>query len=240
MAQIRNRWNGDLILDSSHADLRSADLRDADLCGANLRDADLRGADLRSADIRSANLSGANLREADLCGANLRGADLRDADLRSADLSGADLCGANLSGANLRSADLNGTNLRSADLRSADLNGTHLDPDATIPDTTDEDLIAAGFEISGEYVLGWRTACSQHCGDTMYVTRNEPYCAQYFSTDADTPCHPGIYLAGMVWLEREYAGVDLVRVKCRRDELVQAGDKWRAKRVWVISHANNH
>ena len=37
------------------------------------------------------------------------------------------------------------------------------------------------------------------------------------------------------WLTTEYgADIEIVRCKCRRDELVHAGDKWRAKRIWVL------
>ena len=190
---------------------------------ANLNSADLRGADLRGADLGDADLSGADLGDADLSGADLRGAYLSDAYLSDANLSGANLRGANLRGAYLVSADLSG----------ADLRGTALDPAAAPPPLPDAALVAAGLEIDGPWVLGWRTARSVHVGSTVYAP-GSAHVAPRFSVDAGTPCHPGIYLASLAWLEREF-GMDVPRVRCRalRAELVHAGDKWRAKRLWI-------
>ena len=50
---------------------------------------------------------------------------------------------------------------------------------------------------------------------------------------ATTDCHPGLYIAGKEWLEKDYPEVPLVRARCRRDELHHAGDKFRAKRLWI-------
>jgi len=87
--QIKNRWNGNVILEGeeplkSLVEKNKKDLRDADLRGADLRGADLRGADLRGADLEGAYLRGAYLEGADLRGAELRGAYLEGADLRGA------------------------------------------------------------------------------------------------------------------------------------------------------------
>ena len=100
---IKNRWNGNVLLTLPIANLRGADLR-----GANLRVANLRGANLMDANLRVANLRGANLRGANLMDANLRDANLMDANLMDANLRGADLRGADLMNANLRGADLRG------------------------------------------------------------------------------------------------------------------------------------
>ena len=179
--------------------------------------ADLRSADLRSADLRSANLSGADLSRANLSGA----------DLSRANLSGAYLSGAYLSGANLRSADLSRANLSGADLSS-----TCLDPARPLPPLTDEEIAAAGLELDGAWVLGWRTARSMHVGSTVYAPGSS-HVAPWFSVDVEMPCHPGIYLASEAWLEREYQSAPRVRCRARRAELVHAGDKWRAKRLWI-------
>ena len=189
--------------------------------------ASLCGADLCGADLSCTNLSHADLCDADLCDANLRYADLRYADLRGADLRGADLshtdlCDANLRYADLRDADLRDTNLRYADLRGADLRGTCLDPAEPIPPA---DLSA--FEIRDGWAYGWRTATSQHCGETEYVP-GQTYTAPLLSRDVDTKCHPGIYLApSAAWLaEHEYTG-PYVRCRARVDRIVRAGDKYR-------------
>jgi Family of unknown function (DUF5758)/Pentapeptide repeats (8 copies) len=122
--EIRNRFNGKIIIAGEYADIRAA-VRKAK-AGANLSGADLSGANLSGADLSGADLSGADLCGANLSGADLCGADLSGADLRSANPSGANLRSANLSGANLRSADLSGADLRGANLRSADLCGANL------------------------------------------------------------------------------------------------------------------
>ena len=87
--QIKNRWTGDIIFQSSkttwkdaveeaktHADLTDANLTHADLTHANLTHADLTDADLTSANLTGANLTDANLTDADLTSADLTSADL--------------------------------------------------------------------------------------------------------------------------------------------------------------------
>jgi hypothetical protein len=220
------------------ADLGGADLRGADLRGANLSWADLRGADLRGANLTGANLIGANLIGANLIGANLTCADLYEADLSGADLSRADLRGADLyeanlsradlSGADLRGAYLYGTNLAWTDLGWANLANTCLDPSAEIPQC---DL--SEFASDGDYIIGYRTKKSQHCGKTIYETGNH-YVAPYFSVDTETKCHPGIYLATIIWLHNNYSIEKYVKVKALKSETIKAGDKYRAKQIWVI------
>jgi hypothetical protein len=163
-----------------------------------------------------------DLRYSDLSGSRLDGACLYGVDLREANLSGADLAQANLSRTRLEEANLSGANLKN----------TVLDPRAKPSDIPDERIVRAGLEINGGFVLGWRTQVSTHVG----MTRYEPgaiYVAPIFSICQETECHPGIYLSGRRWLENHdyYA---LVRVACLRKELVNVGDKWRAKRILVL------
>ena len=202
----------------------------ANLTGASLRGADLIGADLAGADLTVADLTGAYL-----TGANLIGADLAGADLTGANLTGANLTRANLTRADLTGAYLTGANLIGADLAGAALTGTCLNPASPLPALTDEAIRAVGLEPDGERVWGWRTATSQHCGSTEYKPRAESYDAPWFSVDAGTDCHPGIYISNRKWLEGEYAGVPLVRCYCRRDELLLIAAKGggRCKRLWV-------
>ena len=152
-----------------------------------------------------------------------------------ANLSGVNLSGVNLSGVNLSGANLSGAYLGWVCLRGAILTGTCLDPTAPVPNITDAEIDAAGLEINDDLVYGWRTAQSQHCGDTIYEP-GQCYTAPAFSVCRDTPCHPGLYLAGWDWLRgSSYGNCVLVRCYCRRDELVHAGDKWRCKRLWVVA-----
>ena len=205
----------------------------ADLTKASLAGANLTGADLTKASLAWANLAGAYLTRANLAGANLAGADLTRANLAGADLTKASLAGADLTGADLTKAYLTGAKLAWANLAGAKLAGTILDPAAPVPPVTDEEITAAGLEIRGEQVWGWRTATSQHCGLTAYVP-GQCYEAPWFSVDTKTDCHPGIYLAGKAWLDENYPDKPHVRCYCLRSELVHAGDKWRAKRLWVV------
>ena len=179
-----------------------------------------------------AHLDGANLRGADLIMADLTRADLTGADLNRADLTGADLTGADLTRANLY-----GANLSWASLAGARLTGTYLDPAAPLPALTDDAIRAVELEPDGERVWGWRTAMSRHCGSTEYKPRRAAYKAPWFSVDAGTDCHPGIYISNRKWLAGEYKGVPLVRCWCRRDELLLVAAKGggRCKRLWVVS-----
>jgi hypothetical protein len=220
--------------DAGERDFRGADLRGANLEGANLSFARLQGANLRDANLRGANLRyallrGANLRYALLRGANLKGAYLERANLRYAYLYRADPRDANLEG-----ADLKGACLSYANLRNANLKNTCLAPDAVCAaPPTDGDIKRAGLELRGDKVYGWRTKESTCCGSTTYEVGKE-YTAPWFSVDHNTECHPGLYLAGKEWLDENYKGFEVVRVYCLRSELVHAGDKWRARRLWVV------
>jgi hypothetical protein len=223
------------------ADLQCADLPGANLKGAYLERANLKGAHLERANLERASLYCADFQGADLQGANLQGADLRRANLGFALLQGADLRRAylgyaRLQGANLQGAKLKGAYLERANLQSANLENTCLAPDAVCAaPPTDRDIAKAGLELHGDRVYGWRTRQSQHCGSTVYEVGKE-YTAPWFSVDHTTECHPGLYLAGRKWLTENYYGVEVVRVYCKRDELVRAWDKWRARRLWVVAN----
>jgi hypothetical protein len=237
--ELKRRYNvGER--DFQGADLQGADLRRVDLSyvclqGANLRKASLQDANLESANLRDVDLQGACLQGANLQDANLEGAYLKNAYLPSAYLQGTNLQNANLYGANLQNASLEGADLYRANLEGANLQGTCLAPDAVCAaPPTDEDIAKAGLELHGDRVYGWRTKKSQHCGSTIYEVGRE-YEAPWFSVDHTSSCHPGLYLAGKEWLEENYRGVEVVRVYCLRSELVHAGDKWRARRLWVVA-----
>jgi len=94
-------------------------------------------------------------------------------------------------------------------------------------------LLTAGFVIEGDFVIGWRTAQSQHCGEQKYEA-GRCYAALVFSVDQFAPCHPGLYLAPKKWLLREYPDRALVRVAAVWTEIVHAGDKWRTRRLLVL------
>lgn len=214
-----------------------ADLREANLRGASLEHTDLREARLEHANLSAARLEHANLGEAHLEGADLRWARLEHASLRWARLEHANLRWARLEHADMREArldgaDLVGASLEYADLREARLADTCLDPAAQTPPVDDATIIAAGLEIDGEWVLGWRTATSRVVGDQTYEP-GQTYVAPVFSV-SPTDCHPGIYLAGRDWLEREYPGAPLVRVRTRRSDLHHPVDKWRTRRLGVL------
>ena len=153
-------------------------------------------------------------------------------DLGCADLRDANLCGANLRGADLRGANLRGAGLRGADLRGANLAGTCLDPANTLPTLTDEEIAAVGLIVDGDLVRGWRTSVSRVCGNTSYEPGSH-HVAPWFSTDSETPCHPGIYLASQEWLASNHPGDSIVPCHCLRSELVHAGDKFRTKQIWI-------
>ena len=150
-----------------------------------------------------------------------------------ADLARADLKGANLTRADLTNANLTKADLTNADLTGANLTGTCLDPKATVPAPTDDEILDAGLEIVGDLVYGWRTRISAHCGDMVYKP-GKCYTVPWFSVCQETDCHPGIYLARKEWLDHEYGEYSHVRCYCRRDELIHARDKWRCKRLWVV------
>jgi len=180
--------------------------------------------------LRGADLCGANLHGADLEGANLHGANLHGADLHGADLRWANLHGANLEGANLHRANLHRANLREANLEGANLEGTCLDPAVFPRRPTQTEIEAAGLELIGGRVYGWRTAASQHSGSTDYMVPGE-YQAPVFSIDESTPCHPGIYFSSLVWLSKNYPACAFVRCWAHWHEICHARDKWRARRL---------
>jgi hypothetical protein len=239
--------------DLRDADLRGADLEDAKLEWANLERANLERANLEDANLERANLEvanlvGAKLRDANLEGANLVGAKLeraklRFANLRDAKLEGANLVGAKLEWANLENANLERANLERAYLERANLEwanlewayfcGTCLDPLNHIEKISDEILIGAGFEVEGDFVIGYRTEFSMNVGHTKYIP-GAVYTAPYFSTDSKTECHPGLYFAPLKWMKKHYSGYTHVRVAALNGEIIHAENKWRAKRLMVL------
>ena len=122
--------------------------------------------------------------------------------------------------------------LRGADLSGARLSGTCLDPEASVPAISDDAILCAGLTIDGQWVLGRRTARSQHCGATEYLP-GSAHVAPWLSVDGATGCHPGLYLASADQVSSQYPAATTVEVRCLRSELVHAGDKWRARRLWV-------
>ena len=216
------------ILNRHRAWLREEkDGRRADLSGANLRGADLSDANLRGANLRGANLSGAYLRGADLSGADLSGAYLRGADLSGADLSRADLSGANLSGANL-----SGAYLRGADLSDADLSGTCLDPE--LQKLQRQFCKACPPNRHGGRII-YRTAKSQHVGDTVYQP-GRTYVAPILSFDSATACHPGIYAGSLKWMRQNYPDEPLIRCYTRDgDWVIAAKGAIRCQRLRVLN-----
>ena len=133
---------------------------------------------------------------------------------------------------NLGRANLSDANLSGADLSGADLAGTCLDPANTLPTLTDEEIAAVGLIVDGDLVRGWRTSVSRVCGNTSYEPGSH-HVAPWFSTDSETPCHPGIYLASQEWLASNHPGDSIVPCHCLRSELVHAGDKFRTKQIWI-------
>jgi hypothetical protein len=214
--------------DFSFAHLRGAELTEANLVGANLSNADLTDADLYEANLSNADLTGATLWETGLNYANLSGANLTGADLREACINRANLSGANLTGADLSSADLIDT-----DFTGANLTGTCLDPRNHIKKISNEALAAAGFEVDGDFVIGYRTEFSMNAGCTKYIP-GKVYTAPYFSTDTSTECHPGLYFAPLAFFEKWYKFCRHVRVAAVNGEIVHARGKWRAKRLMVL------
>jgi hypothetical protein len=215
---------------------RYADLSGATFANVNLSGADLTNADLSSADLTNVDLSSADLTNADLSSADLTNVDLSGADLTNADLSGATFANVNLSSADLINVDLQHTTLKRTNLDNTNLKNTILDPLNKIPSLTDEEILKDGLEIDGGFVLGWRTQESQVIIGHIY----EPgvvYTAPIFSTCQETSCHPGIYLSSRNFFTRSYSNYKLVRVACRRDELIHAGSKWRARRIMVLPDA---
>lgn len=228
---------------SGRADFYKINLSGENLSGVNLFRANFSGADLSGADLSKADLTGAifenticyetNLYGTRLCGAFLR-TTFSKSNLSRANFTVADLSRTIFSESDLSNADFTGSDLYGTKFPGTNLSGTYLDPNMPVPSIPDREIISAGLEIYGEYVVGYRTQKSQHCGNIVYIP-GTLVIAPYLSKDINMVCHPGIYLAGMNWLMWQYPNSDYVKVKCRRDELIHAGDKWRARRLWVIS-----
>jgi hypothetical protein len=218
----------------SYTHFAGVNLRGANLPGANFTGATLTYVNFVGAYLPNTNFTSANLSNADFTGARLTGARLSGTNFTDAVLIHTAFKNANLVGANFTGATLTNTSLIGVDFKDTVLTGTCLDPAAIVPPLTDEEILAAGLEIDGEWVCGWRTERSRIAGGTKYVPRTEPYVAPIFSVDQYTSCHPGIYLADRKWLADHYGKHEpVVRCRCRRDELLHSGYKWRAKRLWI-------
>jgi hypothetical protein len=215
------------------ANLQWAYLENANLGGAKLGRANLQWANLEDAKLGRANLEDANLQWANLEGAYLEGAYFEGAYLEDANLEDANLQWANLERAKLEGARLEGARLEGARLEGAYFCGTCLDPLNHIEKISDEILENAGFEVEGDFVVGYRTEVSTVTGTTKYIP-GAVYTAPYFSTDTSTACHPGLYFAPLEWMKKHYQFYKYVRVAAVNGEIVHARGKWRAKRLIVL------
>lgn len=190
------------------------------------------------ADLAGARLPGANFANEDLTAANLEGADLTGAYCCNTNLGGANLVGANLSRAMMVKSDLSRTNLENANLEEAEirevnfelayLKGTVLDPYAPIPGLPDS------FEDDPEmpgWVIGYRSRRTTAAGISLIDDRI--YGCEVFSVCQKTECHPGWYLCPTVVAAQGY-GLKIVKVRTRRKDGLQAGNKCRTRTIWVI------
>lgn len=173
-------------------------------------------ANLRGVNLEWTNLRGATLIEADLSCANLSGVNLEWSNLSEADLSGANLSCANLSEAYMREVNMS----------EADLTGTVLDP-KNKPNANIE-----GFEIEGQYVIGYRTQNSPAMGGDGYEV-GESYEAPVFST-CETKCHPGLYLYPTLERVKALPG-PYIKVRALISDVHEAGNKWRCKKFEVLT-----
>ena len=118
-------------------------------------------------------------------------------------------------------------NLSGADLSYADLSGGCLDP------TRQPNADTAEFKARGDgWVEGYRTRTTSAAGRELQNDRI--YAAEVFSTSR-TECHPGWYLWPTRHRAVEFSGdVSMVLVKARPKDIHKAGNKWRARAIWVL------
>ena len=115
-----------------------------------------------------------------------------------------------------------------ADLHGANLYGTALDPSAT-PNGE-----AGLFVGNGDTVRGYRTRSAGHIDK---YRDDRIYSADWFSI-SDTECHPGLYLWPTVDMARGYASTgELIEVETNREDIHQAGAKWRCRWFRVVGTA---
>ena len=203
MAEIKNRWNGEVIVSDENKTIRQLCIESyKNLSGASLSNANLRGADLSGADLRGANLSDADLSGADLSGADLRGADLSDADLSDANLSDANLSDANLSDANLSNANLSDANLSNANLSNAKhlLNATEF---------------LSKFQQDALGVIVYKRIGNQttYSPASHWVIEPGALLTEVPNSDRSNLCGCGVNFATLEWCQKEYRGADIW--KCR-------------------------
>lgn len=227
---------------------------ESDLSGENLEGINLAEYRLHLANFRRANLKQANFEGADLSTVAFDGADLKGANFRGANMCGASLIGADCTNADLSHADLRRTDLECTNFSGTNLAGTCLDPKACVPHVPDEEILASGLTIKGEFIFGYRPLDSEfivgdrnqgHNYDYVY----EPgvcYTAPVFSVDVDTYWHPGIYFGGFNEVIRQYSMRSVLLVAALRSEVVHAGCKqhegahfWRAKRLLALETVKN-
>lgn len=119
----------------------------------------------------------------------------------NANLARANLAGANLAGANLANTCLDPNNV--------------IDPEPVIQWCANNNI---PVDEDG-YFVAWRTKKSRYIGSTVYEV-GQTYTAPWFSTDANTDCHPGLYFATREYLEKSERGCDTVAVRVNVNDAV--------------------
>jgi hypothetical protein len=127
-------------------------------------------------------------------------------------------------------------NLYGANLSAADLSGTCLASNLL---TMQREFCQACPADTDGYRIVYRTATSQHMGNTIYEP-GQTYEAPVVSADIVTACHPGIYAASLEWIRRNY-GNNVQLVKCRvrdGDWFITAKGAIRTARLEVLEHVD--
>ncbi len=132
--------------------------------------------------------------------------------------------------------NLSGANLSGADLSRANLSKTVLAPKNKINSRIARKWLKAReihVDIAGNFIA-WRTQQSIHIGSIFYMPG--VYIAPVFSTDKNSTCHPGLYLADKKWLQNEYGSdIALVRVLANVRDAFPVADKMRVRKFEVLS-----
>jgi hypothetical protein len=160
---------------------------------------------------------------------DFNGVDLSYADLTGANLSSADLTYADLSYAHLSHADLTNTNLKYTVLTDAKLLSTCLDPDSPMPPFV-SDLFTPDAD---GYFLAYRTKHSPYIKFNIY-TAGLTYTAPYFSTSAETECHPGLYFSTRKFVEEEYPDAEMIEIRVHVSDALRAKGKYRCRKFEVV------
>jgi hypothetical protein len=228
------RWMKAEESDLSGSSFVGSDCSHMQVSGGNLSHCDFSNAKMTGANMSSCDVSNSKFLKTECIIMSFSKSNLESCDFENASADCMSMEEANLKSVSFLNASISGsiltlTNLDGVNFKNTAIGATCLDPKGEFDPPTDEEILAAGLSVDGEYIVGWAIG-----NDKEYIPGNL-IISQIFSFCNKTEKHPGLYLNKLnYFLTGDMSNSVLVQCRCLKSETVHIGNVWRTKKLWVL------